>query len=144
PQGVEAGLEDVADQERVIAFPLGAQPVVDDLAGVEVFEIAVLVGDRAAGAEPEHLDRGARRDRAFEDRTQLLRVRSGLRAARNSEALVEQPHQTPNVKRLPVFQSISRSGIFSRSAAMKLRPVQCIGITRSGLSAAISATECSI
>jgi hypothetical protein len=36
---------------------------------------------------------------------------------------------TPKVKRLPVFQSTSCSGISVRILAMKLRPVQCIGIT---------------
>lgn len=51
---------------------------------------------------------------------------------------------TPKVKRLPVFQSISRSGISARILAMKLRPVQCIGITTSGASAFISEIVCSI
>jgi hypothetical protein len=51
--------------------------------------------------------------------------------------------QTPNVKRLPVFQSTSRSGISDRVRAMKLRPVQCIGINTSGLIVLNSAIVCS-
>ena len=51
--------------------------------------------------------------------------------------------QTPKVKRLPVFQSTSCSGISSRILAMKARPVQCIGITRSGAIAFNSAIVCS-
>ena len=51
--------------------------------------------------------------------------------------------QTPNVKRLPVFQSTSCPGISSRILAMKARPVQCIGITTSGLIAFNSAIVCS-
>jgi hypothetical protein len=45
----------------------------------------------------------------------------------------------PKVKRLPVFQSIRQSGISARILAMKLRPVQCIGITTSGASSFNSA-----
>jgi hypothetical protein len=41
----------------------------------------------------------------------------------------------PKVKRLPVFQSTSCSGISVRILAMKARPVQCIGITTSGVRA---------
>ena len=41
----------------------------------------------------------------------------------------------PKVKRLPVFQSTSCSGISVRILAMKVRPVQCIGITTSGVRA---------
>src|SRR5215468_1306932 len=51
--------------------------------------------------------------------------------------------QTPKVKRLPVFQSIRRSGISARIWAMKFRPVQCIGITTSGASSFSSAIVCS-
>ena len=51
--------------------------------------------------------------------------------------------QSPKVKRLPVFQSTSCSGICSRILAMKARPVQCIGITRSGAIAFNSAIVCS-
>ena len=50
---------------------------------------------------------------------------------------------TPNVKRLPVFQSTSCSGISARTRAMKFRPVQCIGMTTSGASPFSSAIVCS-
>src|SRR5215472_7048590 len=53
------------------------------------------------------------------------------------------PGYTPKVKRLPVFQSMSRSGISARILVIKARPVQCIGITTSGASAFNSATVCS-
>ncbi len=52
---------------------------------------------------------------------------------------VQSTLHTPNVKRLPVFQSTSCSGISVRIFAMKFRPVQCIGITTSGASAFSSA-----
>src|SRR5215471_9096478 len=50
---------------------------------------------------------------------------------------------TPKVKRLPAFQSMSWSGISERILVIKARPVQCIGITTSGMSAFNSATVCS-
>ena len=50
--------------------------------------------------------------------------------------------QMPKVKRLPVFQSTSCSGISDRILAMKLRPVQCIGITTSGVIVFNSAMVC--
>ena len=69
-QGVQTRLEDVADQKGVVAVALGGEAVIEDFGGVEIFEIAVLVGDRAAFAEPAQFDAGAGRGGAGQDRRQ--------------------------------------------------------------------------
>lgn len=85
-------------------------------------------------------------------------TRSAAPAAKRSLSSVDAAHRaghgvsdpirsieayTPNVKRLPVFQSTSCSGISARTRAMKFRPVQCIGTTTSGASPFSSAIVCS-
>ena len=71
---MQSRLEDVADQKGVIAVALGGEAVVEDFGGVEIFEIAVLVGDRAALAEAAQFDRRAGRGGARQDRRQPRRV----------------------------------------------------------------------
>src|SRR5262249_5894821 len=112
------GLEDVADQKCVIALALGPEAVVEDLAGVAVFEVAVLIGDRLAGAEPVHRDGGAGRGGLVEDRRQPLRIGAAGRAPRRAEALVEQPH-AGSPRRCPkALRSVTRGQASGMMGAM--------------------------
>lgn len=42
---VQPGIEDVANQEGVVAFALGADAIFQHLGGVEEFEVAILLGN---------------------------------------------------------------------------------------------------
>ena len=59
-QCVQAGLEHVADQERVVTLLFRPQAVVQDFAGVEVFQIPVLIRQSPAGRQAEDPDLAAR------------------------------------------------------------------------------------
>jgi hypothetical protein len=77
-QRVQAGLEDIADQERVISFAFGLQPVFKNFVGIKKFEIAILVSDRASLAEPMHVDDCAGRGRTRDELIEGLSVRPRL------------------------------------------------------------------
>ena len=94
-QLVQAGLEDVADQKGVVAFPLGAQAVLEHLGGIEELKVAVLVGDGAVRAEALDVDLRARLRGALHDSFQKLAVGAVARSAGNTEALVEKSQGDP-------------------------------------------------
>lgn len=52
PQLVQPGIENVANQERVVTFVLGAKAILQHLSGVQEFEVAILLGNGPMRAQP--------------------------------------------------------------------------------------------
>ena len=94
-QFVQTGIEDVADHDGIVIFPLGAQTVVHDIGLIQKFEVAVLFGNRPVRAEPIDRNLGSGRRRVIEDFFQHLSVMAVARAARYPKALVKQTHRDP-------------------------------------------------
>ena len=70
----QAGIGDVADQERVIALRLGAMGVAQHLGGLDEFQVAILIARTADILDPRDMDLCVRVLHRIQDGAQHARI----------------------------------------------------------------------